>query len=499
VILTQHYLACLSHASYLIGDESTGRAIVVDPRRDIAVYLDEADRSGLRIERVIETHLHADFLSGHLELAAATGAAISFGEGAVVDFATETLTHGQRLTLGEVSLEILATPGHTPESICVVVYEHAGDRVPYGVLTGDTLFVGDVGRPDLLASSGTGLDAQTLGRSLYRSLHGQLLRLPDQTRVFPAHGAGSSCGKQLSSETSSTIGEQRRANYALQHMTEDDFVAVVTEGQPVRPHYFSFDAQRNREQRALLDESTPPPALRLDQVLDRIAAGAVPLDTREPTDFASGHLRGAINVGLEGRFAEWAGDVLSPDQEIVLVGDPADALQGTVRLARIGFDRVIGFLEDPCELLVDHADLVEVSSRVSIEQLSELVGLVLDLQVVDVRNPGETSEGTLPGASLLPLAVLVDSLDQLRRDAPTVVNCAAGHRSLVAASLLRHAGFTDVSDLIGGFAAWSVAGLPVERVAGTRRTHHEGANLIQRSVQPPSKEGVRHDPHPSGP
>jgi len=463
MIFTQHYLACLSHASYLIGDEVTGRAVVVDPRRDIGVYLEEADANGLSIERVIETHLHADFLSGHLELAATTGAVISFGVGAEVDFAIDPLAHGQRLELGDVCLEILATPGHTPESICVVVYEQRDHPVPYGVLTGDTLFVGDVGRPDLLASSGAGLDAPTLGRLLYRSLHEQLLKLPDETRVFPAHGAGSACGKQLSSETTSTLGEQRRSNYALQAMTEDQFVDAVTEGQPVRPHYFTFDAKRNRQQHRLLDESISPPEMPLDELLERVAAGGIPLDTREPSDFAAGHFRGAINVGLHGRFAEWAGDVLDPDADIVLVGDPACALESSVRLARIGFDKVIGSLADPHELFAVRPDLVETSSRVTIEQLAELIGLVPDLQLVDVRNPGETVAGTVSGARVIPLPQLVDCLHQLDRTSAVVVNCAGGYRSLIAASLLSHHGFEDVSDLIGGYGAWTAAGLPVSR------------------------------------
>ncbi len=463
MIFTQHYLACLSHASYLIGDETTGSAVVVDPRRDIGVYLEEAEAKGLRIVRVLETHLHADFLSGHLELAAATGAVISFGEAAQLDFPTEPLAHGQRIELGDVRLEIRATPGHTPESICILVYEHAGDRAPYGVLTGDTLFVGDVGRPDLLASSGTGFDAETLGRLLYRSLHQQLLTLPDETKIFPAHGAGSSCGKQLSSETSSTIGDQRRSNYALQPMTEDQFVAAVTEGQPVRPPYFTFDARRNRQTHRLLDEAVEPPEMGLTEVLDQVSRGAVPLDTREPADFAAGHLRGAVNVGLHGRFAEWAGDVLDPDREIVLVGDPATALESRVRLGRIGFDNVVGYLADPHQLFTGRPDLVEASSRVSIERLAELVGLVPDIQLVDVRNPGETALGTLCGARLIPLARLAGSLDELDRDAPVVVNCAGGYRSLVASSLLRHRGFSDVSDLIGGYDAWAAAGLPVAR------------------------------------
>jgi rhodanese-related sulfurtransferase/glyoxylase-like metal-dependent hydrolase (beta-lactamase superfamily II) len=461
MIFTQHYLACLSHASYLIGDETTGRSVVVDPRRDINIYLQEAEAKGLTIERVIETHLHADFLSGHLELAARTGAVISFGGEATVDFAIEPLRHGDVLSLGDVELRILETPGHTPESICVVVYEHAGDKVPYGVLTGDTLFVGDVGRPDLLASAGSGLSADVLARSLYRSLREKVLELPDATRVFPAHGAGSSCGKQLSSETSSTVGAQRRVNYALQPMSEDEFVEVVVEGQPVRPHYFEFDARRNRELRPLLDEDIAPPLLEIDDVLSRQAEGAMLLDTREPADFAAGHLRGAVNVGLQGRFAEWAGDVLDAAKDIVLVGDPGAAIEARVRLGRIGFDRIVGQLRDPFDVFSARADLIEASSRLTIEQLAELRGLVLTLQLVDVRNPGETRDGTLPGAREIPLPVLVDSLDALVPDLPVVVYCASGYRSSIAASVLRSAGLPDVSDLLGGFGGWEGAELPV--------------------------------------
>ena len=297
----QYVLGCLSQLSYVVGDESTGRAVVVDPHRDVSVYLQDANERGLRIERVIETHVHADFLSGHLELAA-HGASICYGEGAQTDFDIESLADGQRVDLGEVQLEIRATPGHTPESISVVIYEHRDSAEPFGVLTGDALFIGDVGRPDLLGS--VGLSADQLARQLYRSLHEKILTLPDGTRVFPAHGAGSACGKNLSSKNSSTIGEQRVTNYALAPMSEDEFVAVVTEGQPIAPPYFSFDARRNREQRPLLDEQQSPPPLSMSEVLHGQADGAVVLDTREPADFAAGHLRGSVNVGLGGRFAE---------------------------------------------------------------------------------------------------------------------------------------------------------------------------------------------------
>jgi DMSO/TMAO reductase YedYZ molybdopterin-dependent catalytic subunit/rhodanese-related sulfurtransferase/glyoxylase-like metal-dependent hydrolase (beta-lactamase superfamily II) len=465
MILTQHYLACLSHASYLIGDETTGRAVVVDPRRDVGVYLDEAAERGLRIERVIETHVHADFLSGHLELADRTGAVISYGAGAEVGFPVELLHDGQRLSLGEVTLEILATPGHTPESICVVVWEHPDDLAPHGVLTGDTLFVGDVGRPDLLASAGVDLSADALARCLYRSLRDKLLVLPDATRVYPAHGAGSACGKALSAETSSTIGEQRRTNYALQDLTEDAFVAAVTEGQPARPRYFALDARVNRELHALLDED-PPPVLSLDNVLARREAGALLLDPREPADFAVAHLAGAVNIGLQGRFAEWAGNVLPPERDIVLVGDPARAAEAKVRLARVGLDRVVGQLADPTSVFASKPELVERSSRLTIGQLAELRGLEPDLQLVDVRAAAETASGTLPGAVEIPLAVLADSLDALDRDLPVVAYCASGYRSQVAASVLAAAGFGDVSDLLGGYGAWEGAGLPVARGAG---------------------------------
>ena len=409
MIFTQHYLGCLSHASYLIGDETTKRAVVVDPRRDIGVYLEEAAAKGLVIERVIETHVHADFVGGHLELAAQTGAVVSYGAGADVAFPVELLHDGQRLSLGDVTLTILATPGHTPESICIVVHEHPDDDVPYGVLTGDTLFVGDVGRPDLLASGGAELSADVLARQLYHSLHDKLGELPDETRVFPAHGAGSSCGKQLSNETSSTLGEQRHGNYALQPMDEDTFVAVVTEGQPTRPGVLPVRRAAQPRAARLARRVRPGTARHRRRSRPRRARRAL-LDAREPADFASGHLRGAVNIGLQGRFAEWAGDVLRPDRDIVLVGDPATAMEAKVRLARVGYDRVVGQLADPGDLLAARPDLHEASSRLTIEQLAELRGLEPELQLLDVRGPGETAQGMLVGAREIPLAALTGSL-----------------------------------------------------------------------------------------
>jgi hydroxyacylglutathione hydrolase len=452
MIVSQYYLECLSHASYLVGDETSGTAVVIDPRRDIAEYVADADRLGLRITHVIETHLHADFLSGHLELAAATGAQIVFGEAAPVEFAVTKLPDGAWIDLGHVRLQILATPGHTPESICITAYDGPDAKEPECVFTGDTLFIGDVGRPDLLAS--VGHTAEDLGRMLYRSLREKVMLLPDATKVYPAHGAGSACGKNLSTETMSTMREQRALNYALQPMSEDDFVAMVTEGQPAAPGYFVYDAITNRKERALLDESQPPRPLSLLEFDAARVEGAVVIDTRPATDFAAGHLVGSLNVGLDGRFAEYAGSLVRPDSPMVLVCDPGAEQEAVIRLARIGFDGVVGFLADPLAVMAENPERVERSSRLTVDQLREVLGTTADLQLVDIRNPGELAIGIIEPAVALPLGTLADHLDQLDPLRPTVVYCAGGYRSSAGASLLRTHGFGDVSDLLGGYAAW---------------------------------------------
>jgi len=451
MIFRQYYLTCLSHASYLIGDERSGRAVVVDPQRDIFGYLADAQEFGLVIERVIETHFHADFLSGHLELAHATGAIISYGEAAKPEFAVELLADGQILSLGEVTLQILATPGHTPESISIVIKEHPNDAVPYGVLTGDTLFIGDVGRPDLLTS--VGVSASELASQLYDSLHEKLLKLPDATRVYPAHGAGSSCGKKLSNETESTIGVQRVTNYALAPMTKSDFIEVVTQGQSVAPLYFSFSANRNKVDRPLLDESQWPALLSLDEVLQAMARGAKVLDTRDSAEFQVGHLEGSLNVPLTGRFAEYAGEVIRSDSDIVLVSAKGSEYDARVRLARIGFDRVIGALCEPLSVFHDNPKLVSQSSRLTVHEFHERRVSIPNLQVIDVRMPSETELGVVPGAKLLPLAQLITHFDDLHKDQPIVVYCESGVRSSIAASALQSEGFADVSDVIGGYGA----------------------------------------------
>lgn len=460
----QYYLGCLSHASYLIGDTTTGRAVVVDPQRDVAEYLADAEANGLTIVNVLETHFHADFLSGHLELAAHTGASIGYGSAAAgrAEFPIETFADGERISLGELELEIRETPGHTPESISIVIYPHGHDAAPYGVLTGDTLFIGDVGRPDLLAS--VGVTADELARQLYHSIHEKLLALPDATKVFPAHGAGSACGKNLSTETVSTIGEQRRTNYALSPMSEDDFVEAVTQGQSVAPLYFAFAANRNRELRDLLADDARVPELTMDEVLAHQHAGAVVLDGRDDMAFAAGHLRGSINIGLGGRFAEYAGEVMAPGTPIVLVTEPGHEPEAKVRLARIGFDKVLGALEDPINSFVAHPELVEPLSRLSADALAGRLAAVPGLVLIDVRNPGEVALGSIPGARNISLPALLGEIGNLDPTAPTVVHCAGGYRSAIAASLLRSRGFTDVSDLIGGYAAWEA------RTTGTPAT-----------------------------
>jgi len=458
VIFEQHYLDCLSQASYLIGDESTGRAVVVDPRRDVSAYVESADEQGLTIELVIETHFHADFLSGHLELAAATGATIAYGEAAETEFESRKVADGERILLGEVTLEVRHTPGHTPESISVVVYEHPDDQTPYGVLTGDALFIGDVGRPDLLSAKGT--SSEDLAGQLYESLHGKLLTLPDATRVYPAHGAGSACGKNLSTDTWSTIGEQRTSNYALAPMSKDQFIATVTDGQSAPPAYFSFDAVRNRELHAIFDESVPPAPLSLAEVLRRQRSGAVVLDTRDPNEFAVGHLIGSVNVGLSGRYAEYAGGVIQPGVPIVLVAEPGSEVEARNRLARIGFDSVVGYLDDPILALEMHPDEVARSSRLNVAQLVDALASIEDLQLIDVRQPGETADGVIKGAVLVPLTQLDERLASLDAAKPTVVYCAGGFRSSIAASRMAAVGFADVSDLLGGYGAWLSAHEP---------------------------------------
>ena len=451
MILTHYYLDCLSHGSYLVGDETSGQAVVVDPRRDIDEYLVDAQANNLTIVGVINTHFHADFVAGHLELAAATGAWIGYGARAEAEYKIRHLAHGEKVSLGQVELEILDTPGHTWESISITVREHAGDDVPHAVLTGDTLFIGDVGRPDLAAS--VGADPDQLARALYRSIHTTLLALPDAVRVLPAHGAGSACGKNLSDELESTIGDQRLTNSAVQPMSEDNFVAMIRGGQPAIPGYFAVDAMINRSAHEIIGSARELAPLTLTDVRISVENGARILDTRSPENFALGHLAGSINVGLDGRFSETAGMVIQHDDTIVIIADPGREAEAGMRLTRIGFDRVIGYLTNPMQSLTDLGPLVQVGARVERDDF-EALRRDRAATILDVRNPGEVEQGAIPGSLRIPLAELSERHAEVPAG-PVLIHCASGWRSSVAASALRSLGYSDVTDLIGGYNAWA--------------------------------------------
>lgn len=455
MILEQFYLACLSQASYLVADEASRSAVVVDPRRDISDYLDTAQQRDLSIDLIVLSHVHADFVPGHTELAARTGAEVGMGECAPVSFPIRRLADGERIHLGDerdgVMIEVLATPGHTPESITLAVYEHASDDAPVAVLTGDTLFLGDVGRPDLLGASGR--TAQEMARELYRSLRTKILPLPDEVLVYPGHGAGSACGKALSSETVSTLGQQRSGNYALAPMTEDEFVAALTEGLPEPPAYFAQEVALNRVGHDAFDPDAAVPEIASAETRDRLRDGALLLDVRDDQAFAAGHLRGAVNVGLSGRFAEYAAAVHAPGQPVILVGSASEIAEARMRLARVGVDTVTGAVTD-LDALATRPELMSTQSRLTIQQAADRIASVPELQVVDVRGPGEFDGGTLPGAVNLPLPRLLELMSTLDPARPVLVHCASGYRSIAAASLLAAHGFADVSDLIGGWNAW---------------------------------------------
>ena len=462
MILHQFYLNCLAHASYLIGDEQSGAAAVVDPQRDVEQYVAFAAQHGLRIEHVILTHLHADFIAGHLELRDRVGARIYLGAKASAEYAFTPLPDGGRIEMGRVRLQAIETPGHTPESISIAVYDRdRSDTEPHAVLTGDTLFVGDVGRPDLRAA--LGWSAADLGSLLYDSLRDKLLALPDASLVYPAHGAGSLCGKAIGKETVSTIGEQRRVNYALQPMTKSAFVDLVTADQPDAPAYFTYDAVLNSKERPTLDDALAREVnpLTLDQLLSLRDAGAQILDTRDPAEFAPAHLAGSLNVGLGGQYATWAGTILSHARPIVIIADPGREREAATRLGRIGFDQVAGYLKDGLRSLEARPDLTATTGRVSPELASEILERGEAL-AVDVRGPGERAQKFVAGSISLPLNHLAERAQELPRDRPLLVYCAGGYRSSIAASLLRQQGFTQVSEIAGGLAAWETARLPVE-------------------------------------
>ena len=456
----QFYLACLAHASYLIG--SQGEAVVVDPRRDVDEYLAEASAHGFQIKYVIETHLHADFVSGHQEIAARTGAQIVFCEKAGAEFEHRAVRDGEEIEIGKAVLRFIETPGHTPEGICILVTDTESPDQPQKLLTGDTLFIGDVGRPDL--AGGKGYTPQMMAEMMYDSLHGKLLKLPDQVEVYPAHGAGSMCGRNMSKETSSTIGEQRKFNYALRPMSKDEFVTMMTADLPEAPSYFPRDAEINRSGARGLSELQPPTPLTPQQVLESREEGHVLLDVRSAADFGAAHVPGSINIGLGGQFAMWAGSLIPLNAAIVVVADTgAQVDESVVRLARVGIENVKGYLDGGVQSWRDAGFPLESIEQVNVAQLKEQMAHG-DLQIVDVRRPAEYGSGHVPRAFSAPLASLDKSLSPLplKKDKLTAVICAGGYRSSAAASLLQKQGFSNLLNVAGGTSAWVNAGYPVE-------------------------------------
>jgi glyoxylase-like metal-dependent hydrolase (beta-lactamase superfamily II)/rhodanese-related sulfurtransferase len=462
VILKQFYLPCLAHASYLIGDAVTGTAAVVDPQRDVDRYLAFAAEHGLRIRHVFLTHLHADFVAGHLELRDRLGATIYLGAKAQAEYRFTPLSDGSVIEFGRVRLKALETPGHTPESISILVFDlDRSESEPFAVLTGDTLFIGDVGRPDLRAS--LGWSATDLGALLFDSLQSKLLPLPDASLVYPAHGAGSLCGKAISKETVSTIGEQRRLNYALQPMSKKAFIELVTADQPEAPPYFVYDAALNSKERPTLDEALARELkpLELDRVLELQAGGAQILDTREPEEFAAAHLAGSINIGLSGQFATWVGTVLSRERPIVIIANLSRESESALRLGRIGFDNVVGYLNDGMRSLDLRPDLTVTTERLSAPFSAELMSSSEPPQLIDVRTPREHDHRFIDGSLSIPLNHLSERMQELSKSRPLLVYCAGGYRSSIAASLLQQQGFDRVTEIAGGMAAWEAAKLSV--------------------------------------
>ena len=460
MMLEQYYLGCLAHASYLVADEESGIAAVIDPQRDVDQYVRDAETRGLSIRYVFLTHFHADFLAGHLELRDRFGAEIVHGARGEAEYAARRAATGDAIELGPtVRLEVLETPGHSPESISILIHDRASAVDPHAVLTGDTLFIGDVGRPDLRAA--LGWTAEELGGLLYESVHEKLLPLPDETLVYPAHGAGSLCGKNISTDTVSTIGVQRRFNYALQPMSKEEFVAIVTADQPDSPAYFTYDAILNTKERPTLDSALERElrALSPDEAIEGYENGAQLLDTRDPADYSGAHLRGSLNVGLGGSYATWSGTLLTPERPIVVIADPGREEEAATRLGRIGFDNVAGYLEGGMLALGDRPELIRRTERITAQNLAEQLAAPSPPVVLDVRTPREYETSRIEGSVNIPLSRLMERLDEIPRDARVVVTCGSGYRSSIAVSILERHGLGGLSDLVGGMAAWEASRL----------------------------------------
>jgi glyoxylase-like metal-dependent hydrolase (beta-lactamase superfamily II)/rhodanese-related sulfurtransferase len=460
----QFYLGCLAHGSYLIG--SSGEAAVIDPQRDVDQYIEDASREGFSIKYIIETHLHADFVSGHRELAEKTGAAIVFGAKAGAAFPHIAAKDGDILKVGTINLRILETPGHTPESICILAKDTA-DENPAKLFSGDTLFIGDVGRPDLVGSKG--FSAKEMAGLMYDSLHEKLLKLPDIVELFPAHGAGSLCGKHLSNERSSTIGQQKQFNYALKPMTKEAFIEMLTTDQPEVPAYFPKDVEINRQGASPLNNLPRPLPLIGAAVARELQHGAIVLDIRNATEYASGHIKGSLNIGLGGQFASWAGTLIELGTPIILLAnDAAQVDEAVMRLARVGIESVLGYVENGLSSSSGEGLEIAESSVISVDELKRALDAGEDLLVLDVRRPGEYEGGHVPNAINIPLSELPASISNIPGDWPLAIICASGYRSSIAKSVLDRGNFRFSMNVLGGTAAWKNAGYGVQQMEATK-------------------------------
>src|SRR5208337_1728098 len=451
----QFYLTCLAHASYLIGSE--GEAAVVDPQRDVDIYLKAANEQNLEIRHIFETHLHADFVSGHKELAARTGAKIYIGAQAQAGFPHVPLIDGLEVKMGAVRLRALETPGHTPESVCLVITDESSQ--PCAVLTGDTLFIGDVGRPDLSPTH----TPRELAGLLYDSLHQKLLALPDAVTVYPAHGAGSLCGRAMRAERSSTIGTERLTNYALQIATREEFIAQLTANLPARPDYFLEDAEINRSGAAALTELPPLPGLSPAEVEALLRQDANVLDVRPGDVFAAGHVPGSINIALAGQFASWAGGILGIHSKPVLIGDSdAQVEEARMRLARVGIEELRGYLAGGVAAWQKAGLLLLNQEQISVQELNEKLneGSWRARDVLDVRREGEWQAGHIADVQWRALDTFPHGLPAIDRARPVAVHCKSGYRSMIACGLLERAGHRNVINVAGGFDAWHANQLP---------------------------------------
>jgi len=450
----QFYLTCLAHASYMIG--SGGEAAVIDPQRDVDLYIEASDEQGLKIRHIFETHLHADFVSGHKELAARTGAKIYIGAQAHAGFPHTPLQEGTEVKMGSLRIRALETPGHTPESICLVIADEEKSSEPWGVLTGDTLFIGDVGRPDLSPQH----TPEQLAGLLYDSLHQKLLRLPDSTLVYPAHGAGSLCGRSMRAERSSTIGTERLTNYALQIGSRDEFVRQVTANLPARPSYFLQDAEINRSGAETLTDRPPLPEFTPAQMQALLDQKANVVDVRPPEQFAVGHIAGSINIALSGQFATWAGTILGLGSKPVLVAETdAQIEEANLRLSRVGIEDIRGYLAGGVSAWQKAGLPLARTAEVCAEELHQRLreGSV---RVLDVRRDSEWQAGHIAQAQSRALDTFPQGLPDVDPVQPVAVHCKSGYRSMIACSLLQRAGHRNVINVIGGFDAWQAAGLP---------------------------------------